>query len=242
MKTVTPKTENEKNTKQIFKLPSKFQKRNNHTQLKTPTQLSKVEMEIQIALDMLNFSDHTKHIPNIKNKIPFVSWVDNLPQKAKEIIEKYTNNELVIEGGCYQNSSHLSLLNPDIRIVQGYYGRKMSKNEKVEVTLMITRNKMKKNEFGMFELWSPFGRTFVLLEKGIMIDPHSWNCIDGIHFDITRNFDSKLKSNWVYYFPHRILNTSTIPDVLRENLTNKLKMTKLNGILKFKRQVLNLAS
>jgi len=228
--------------KQTFKLPSKFSQKkisNKHNSISLNPQ---VEVEVKNLFDRLNFRDHTEHIPNIQNKIPFVRFGENLPPNIQKSINQYTSNELIIRGGCYQNSSHLSLLNSEIKIVHGYYGRKLSKSEKSEITKIIVTNKIRKNKFGMYELWSPYGRTFVLLERGIVIDPHSWNYIDGVHFDITRQFDSTLKSDWVYYFPHRIVDTSTIDSETKSILIQRIKEFKGRGVVMYQRTVMNLAS
>lgn len=233
-----------KNTKpkQTFKLPSKFSQKKISNKHNSISLSSHMEVEVKELFDRLNFQDHTEHIPDIKNKIPFVRFGENLPTNIQKSLNQYTTNELIISGGCYLNSSHLSLLNSDIKIVQGYYGQKLSKTEKSEIIKIIVTNKIRKNKFGMYELWSPYGRTFVLLERGIVIDPHSWNYIDGVHFDVTRQFDSKLKSDWVYYFPHRIVDISTINSDMKSILIQSLKEFKIRGVVMYQRTVMNLAS
>jgi hypothetical protein len=110
-------------------------------------------------------------------------------------------------------------------------------------TKFIQTHRLKKNPYGMFELWSDYGRTFVHLEKDIVIDPHSWNCSkEGIHFDITRQFDVELQSDWVYYYPIKIVDTSSIPVEMKSLLIKRVEETKIKVVLKYNREVMNIAA
>jgi hypothetical protein len=242
------KKQNKRNTKkfrksvkkkQSFNLPSKLRKSTTSEPSRLIHQLSDEDELFQT----MNFSDHTEYIPNPHQKVPFVRVGENLPKDVIGSVTTYTNNEMIIKGGCYQNSCHLSLIDSNIKIVQGYYGRKLTKENRSMFTKFIQTHRLKKNPYGMFELWSDYGRTFVHLEKDIVIDPHSWNCSkEGIHFDITRQFDVELQSDWVYYYPIKIVDTSSIPVEMKSLLIKRVKETKIKVVLKYNREVMNIAA
>ena len=228
MKRKNNKSQSSMKPKQTFKLPSRFNKSTTSESSSLVHQPSEEDTLFQLII----FSDHMRYTPSLDQKVPFVRVSENLPLDVKGSVTTYTKNEMIIKGGCYSNSCHLSLIQSEIKIVQGYYGRKLDNKQMSMFIDIIKKGKLKRNQYGMFELWSDYGRTFIHLEKQIVIDPHSWNITkEGIHFDVTRQYDKELQSDWVYYFPIRIVDTSSISFEMKSLLVKRVKELKTKGVL-----------
>lgn len=154
----------------------------------------------------------------------------NLPTNLKNTLNQYLRNEHVVEYGCYYNSSHLSLYEPKIKTVQGWYGFKIGKDEVEEI-------KSVKNSTSRFiKLKDELDTQIVDTKKCIIYNIHSWNSFEGIHFDLTTEGNQTF-NKWVEY------NVSEIKDFmteynnneLKKYFENEIKSIKLQGVITGKR-------
>jgi hypothetical protein len=216
--------------KQKFKLPLSLRQRKIEPSL------------IDIKYFILNFQDHEKHTPHKKERIPFVRLGKHLPEPYKQSWFSYTSNEVLIDRGCYYNASQLSLLDNRIKLVHGYYGTKMSPKTRDMFEKIVKQYRIKSNLDGFYEIPTPFGRTFIDFKNNQSLNPHSWNYIDGVHFDVTREFDESLQSDWVNYYPIRYIDTSEFSHDETSELTSRIRKTKIQLHIENKLSILNIAA
>jgi hypothetical protein len=117
--------------------------------------------------------------------------VKNLPQKIKKTISDYLRKEMIVEYGCYYNSSHLTLIEPEIKTIHGWYGYKISNKSLNNMGIsnsnkrFVTRRDVK-------------GIQIIDKKNLVIYDPHSWNEYKGIYFDLTTENNYKFDS-WIEY-------------------------------------------
>lgn len=154
----------------------------------------------------------------------------NLPSKLKGILTEYLKNEYVVEYGCYYNSSHLSLYEPNIKTIHGWYGFKVEKEEVEKIQLV------KKTNSRFIKLKDEIDTQILDTKKNMIYRIHSWNSFEDIHFDLSTEGNNTF-NEWIEY------NISEIKDFIEEYnnielkkyFENKIKSIKLDGIMTGKR-------
>jgi hypothetical protein len=174
--------------------------------------LSKNNILVQIEnkFKSINFLDHINYNPKKKSQLLYVVSTTNLPDEITQIIHNYTRDEKLIQGGCWYNSSHLSLIEERIKIVHGYHGTKMSNGEEQSIKKLIKLNGISPNLDDWYPFEDEYGKGFFDLKNKTILSPHSWNQFEDTHFDLTKEYDSSLKNDWVYYYPIKTESTSSI--------------------------------
>jgi len=187
---------------------------------------------------------------NVGEDVLFVPSYKTLPNSIVEEIENVVRNDGVIELGCWFNSFNLSLKVEGIESIQGWYGWKLKgKNLNLFLEMMddeSKRNSFKKGKWFMIdgektrvtlledgktismtdEMKTDSRNCIIDLKTGIEWSRHSWNIYNGVHFDITREFQqdippfsSNSKKVWTSYRSVKTVDTS----VFKENqLVNEL--------------------
>lgn len=169
-----------------------------------------------------------------KIKVPFVSTVESLSVCDIEDVSTYIKTQKVIESGCHSNSIMLSTLFPKFRTVHGYVGVKLTD---IEFELCTTQLPKNRNNFIGINV-EGYGIMFFDIKRKMKYFRHSWNEIDGVHFDITKSFKEQIVKKWWNYFPTEIIDLSKIKET---DLTRIFKLTSIhkNQLVKEGCNVLN---
>jgi hypothetical protein len=155
--------------------------------------------------------------------------IKNLPQRVKTVLREYLNKEQIIEYGCYYNSSHLTLIDSEIKTVRGWYGFKIDE----QYIKHIVRGSNKR----FFSYCDDFGIEIIDTKKQMKYNPHSWNEYNGIHFDLTTEKNETF-NQWITYSIcdikdyKEIKSDSIISDFYLKELKNtKIGLMRGNRIL-----------
>lgn len=179
----------------------------------------------------VTFSNFTEYIPKMKNKTLVVTDFRFIPNEIKEVVEDYLSNEIIVERGCYYNSSHLSLIESKINIVHGFYGVKVTDSELIDVQNIVRINNIKENSDGLVILDSGCKKWIYDLKNGLRLDSHSWNSYNGVNFDVTLHLDERLRGNVVSYYKIKEESTYSINDFIKEPV--------MEIVIRFKELLLN---
>jgi hypothetical protein len=107
---------------------------------------------------------------------------------------------------------------------------------------IVKQYRIKSNLDGFYEIATQQGRIFIDFKNNQSLDPHSWNYIDGVHFDVTREFDESLQSDWVNYYPIRYIDTSEFSHDETSELTSRIRKTKIRLHIEKNFSILNIAA
>lgn len=182
--------------------------------------------KIDRIFKLLNFQDHIKYTPKKKSHLLYVINSNNLPSEISIIVSNYIKNQKIIKGGCWYNSSHLSLIDDRIKIVHGYYGEKMTEEKFVSISSRIKIEDVCSNKDGWYPFEDEYGKGFFDLKKKTIISPHSWNQFENIHFDLTKENDTSLKNNWINYYPIKNESTSSLDLQTKNQIIQRVIDTK----------------
>jgi hypothetical protein len=165
--------------------------------------------QIESKFNSINFQDHINYTPQKKSQLLYVVNSSDLPNDISQIINRYVKNEKLIRGGCWYNSSHLSLIDERVKIVHGYYGERMTKQEYETNSYKMKTTGTLLNNDGWYPFEDEYGKGFYDLKNKTTLSPHSWNQFGDIHFDLTKENDSLLKNEWINYYPIKTESTSS---------------------------------
>ena len=141
--------------------------------------------------------------------VPYVvSWNKLESEEFKERYLEFLKVYPVLQGGCFFNSFKLMCELRDLGVeqVHGWYGFNVS--ECVEYEDWVDRYLSGKrgmeyvydsSDSEHTERWWPGYDSVWDYDKGLVWKRHSWNKLDGVHFDTTRD---TMNRDWVYYNEH----------------------------------------
>jgi len=160
--------------------------------------------------ELLNFQNHIRYNPKKKSHLLYITNSNKLTNEVSLTVKNYIKNQKLIKGGCFYNSSHLSLIDDRIKIVHGYYGEKMSEDLFVTISSMIKSKGICPNKDGWYPFEDKYGKGFVDLKNKTILSPHSWNQFENIHFDLTKENDPSLNDDWIHYYPIKSESTCSL--------------------------------
>ncbi len=157
--------------------------------------------------------------------------IKNLPGNIKDILKEYLSNEKIVEYGCYYNSSHLTLIYPEIKTVQGWYGYKTDD--------IYIKNVVKNFDKRFYSYCDEYGKEIIDLKEKIRYNPHSWNEYNGIYFDLSTE-QNETFDEWITY---KISEIKEFREIISDNLISdyyksEIKNKKINFIIRG-RKILN---
>lgn len=141
---------------------------------------------------------------NRKARTPFVSQIDSLPLIHLKDVIKYISSEKIVESGCHSNSTMLSSIYPKIKTVHGYVGTKMTDTEFNYFVDELPSNSKKLISF----YFQNKGLLFIDFKRKMWYFNHSWNEVDGVHFDLTKSYNDKIIKRWWNYYPIETVDLS----------------------------------
>tara|TARA_B110001452_G_scaffold131808_1_gene109500 strand:- start:1646 stop:2314 length:669 start_codon:yes stop_codon:yes gene_type:complete len=191
------------------------------------TKQSKIN-QVNRVFKLLNFQDHIKYTPQKKSHLLYVINSNNLPSEVSITVSNYIENQKIIKGGCWYNSSHLSLIDSRIEIVHGYYGEKMTKEEFVSISSSIKIGGLCSNNDGWYPFEDEYGKGFYDLKNKTILSPHSWNQFENIYFDLTKENDTSLKNNWINYYPIKRESTCSLDSQTKNKIIKMVIERKKN--------------
>ena len=169
-----------------------------------------------------------------KSKVPFVSNIDSLSVCTIEEVITYIKTQKVIESGCHSNSIMLSTLFPKFRTVHGYVGVKLTDTE-----FELWTNQLPKNTNNFIGInVEGYGIMFFDIKRKMKYFRHSWNELNGIHFDITKSLKKQIVKKWWNYFPTEIIDLSKVEET-HLNRIFKLSSIHKNQLVKEGCDILN---
>ena len=121
-------------------------------------------------------------------EIPWVKKVEDIPDK--EVVRKLNilkKFRPFFHSNCFQNSSLISLLIPDVKRVYGWYGQKIPD----ELSSLVVKGNH--DRYKIIKGGESFSGSIVDLDKNIIYMRHSWNKVGDIHFDFTKNITSSFR-------------------------------------------------
>ena len=188
-----------------------------------------------IRVSFFNFEEYT---PKMKNKTLVVTDFKFIPNEIKHVVEEYLSNEIIVERGCYFNSSHLSLIESKINVVHGFYGRKVSDSELIKIKNIVRINNLKENSDGLVILNTGFNKYIYDLKNGLRLDSHSWNSFNGVDFDVTLHLDERIRGEVVSYYKVKEESTYSINGFIKESVIDMVMRYK-EGLLNDRMKQLN---
>ena len=205
------KNRNKRNTK-------KFKKKLNKRTQKT----TQSKQQITLTSSKSQFPRLSKRIYNIHNSDDILSddVVDvndvvpykSLPKSVVKQIDNHIKKYPIRKSKCHVNSSLLSLNIEDVKTCRGWYsdnifrwlelGEKIhDSNDIVDSTNSIIKRIKTENSKGNpwvklpCQSWCDEDEYWIETKTGDYWLHHSWNEYNGIHFDLSEEFQSKYKSN-----------------------------------------------
>lgn len=207
---------NKRNKRNIKKFRKNLVKRNSQ-QTKKEFNWSKVPR----PLIRLIFGEKEVGL-NRNHKIRFVTNYKTLPCEGVDLVQQYLHTTKVFTSGCHTNSMMLSCKSPIIKTIHGYVGIKMTTDEtnrwKQLLGLHTVSGMVSSEVKGYGTYYFDFGRNMKYFR-------HSWNEMDGIHFDLTKSLNPEM-TDWWNYYPTEIINLSN------SNQSNLKKVTKVINMFK----------
>jgi len=140
-----------------------------------------------------------KHIkPKLTNpnKMIWRKYLKDLPEEIREVVYKHIKEYPIIERGCWYNSHLLSIINPEIEVVNGWYGKKISKSKPF---YNVVKEYKSKEDFIKYSS-NGNGEIDKIIDRKRMIyySKHSWNRYKGNNFCITTELNPTYTGDFVY--------------------------------------------
>ncbi len=159
---------------------------------------------------------------NRNHKVRFVTNYNTLPNQGMELVQEYLQTNKVFTSGCHTNSMMLSCKSPIINTIHGFVGVKMNTDEiflwKKHLGIQTVSGLVKSEVQG-------YGTYFFDFRRKMKYFRHSWNEMDGIHFDLTKSLNSEV-TDWWNYYPTEKINLSNSKLKNFKNITKVVKMFK----------------
>jgi hypothetical protein len=194
---------------------------------------------IESTFRRISFLNYNEYIPKMKNKTLVVTDFKDIPKDIKQVVEEYLSNEIIVERGCYYNSSHLSLIQSKINVVHGFYGIKVINSELNRIKTIVRVNNLKENSDGLVVLNTGFEKYIYDLKNGLRLDSHSWNSFNGVDFDVTLHLDERIRGKVVSYYKIKEESTYSINGFIKESVINMVVNYKENLLVEGKLKQLN---
>jgi hypothetical protein len=148
----------------------------------------------------------------------YVTSYKKLPHNILNQIEKHIEETPIRKGMCHVNSSLVTMNIRGVETCRGWYSENifdlnkrlkeyLPNDDKIlqsinNILFVIEKEKSLNNEWILVK-FSPWSNKNVNLntKTGEFYLPHSWNVYNGIHFDLSNEFQLKFitKSIWTYY-------------------------------------------
>jgi len=175
-------------------------------------------------------------------KVSYVRHYHDLPEEVLKQIKLVLKLKPINMGGCFYNSSYLSLLVDGVEKVDGFIYDQVEEDFKYETVedlgdgILIIKRVFVDEEDKEWCNESGFGEDYEFLfdtNKNKKIIHHSWNKYNDIHFDLTLKldwnghhyYDGGSSNTWIEYFQ---LQTPPITDVTMKNVI--LSVCDINNI------------
>lgn len=174
------------------------------------------------------------------NRILYIPSYKSLPPKVIKDLDKIIQKRILIENGCYSNSTLVSMEVRGVKVVQGWYGQNILKSINYLKKLNDDSNKGLLNGFlklldlskkgkGRFIIYDWGNNQIDVLDKNdnILYTRHCWNKYNGVHFDITCEKQNRLRimSPWMFYKEIKTFSTENLSDLEINILSNKLEVS-----------------
>lgn len=190
------------------------------------------QLQINKKFESLNFLDNRFYSPKRNSLLLYVVDSCKVPLVVRNEVYEYTKKEKLVQYGCWYNSSHLTLLNEKIEVVHGFYGVKMTPDDINNLEKLVTSKRLKPNKDNWYKNSEYYGDIFYDLKNNVEITPHSWNRVwDNesqryVHFDLTKENDETLQKDWVFYYPVKTENSSSLRIGMKSELIEMTKIRK----------------
>ena len=183
---------------------------------------------IEYLYNDLTFKDRINLKPSNDESLQYVIDHSKIPDEIESSVMSYISTYPIIELGCWFNSSQLSLLDERINVEHGFHGYKIEEDIK-KLGKKLKSSPLKLNKDGFYEVKIMNEIHFIDLKKGLTFTPHSWNSFNGVHFDLTKQFDEFYKNKWVYYLNNKSFTTESYSDIQKGELFKRIQTVKLMG-------------
>ena len=150
--------------------------------------------------------------------IKWVRRMNKMPEDLKKSVNEVLDSRLKLKvRGCWYNSSILSLFIDGVKKVDGWYGiNDLEEQDVKELRKLVSRKDSiaKKINNDLYGLMKGSDSVVLDLKNGVTYYRHSWNVVDGVHFDVTAELTKPkelwgVSKAWVHYIEDSVDVSST---------------------------------
>lgn len=156
------------------------------------------------------------------SKVRFITNYKTLPKEGYEVVQEYIRTNKVLTSGCHPNSVMVSCLYPMIKTIHGFVGVKLTSQEidywNLKKGIQSDKGLVSLNVEGYGTYYFDFGRKMKYFR-------HSWNEMDGLHFDLTKCLNPNITVWWNYY-PTEIIDLSKDTQISIKDITKTITVFK----------------
>jgi hypothetical protein len=138
---------------------------------------------------------HIKPKLNNPDKMIWRKYLVDLPDEVRNTVFQHIEKYPILQRMCWYNSHLLSILNDEIEVVNGWYGKKIQKGSDL---YKFVKEYKSNDRFIKLKLTGSDTDTIIDRVKMIDYSKHSWNRYKGNNFCITTELNSDYKGTFVY--------------------------------------------